>query len=227
MNDIIIAPTTLQDTAPIEYIEATIEASYDGIGLRVHRSPGLPFHPVVGDTALTGITVTDPSVSNLAGVDLNNDTFNDGDTNHDGQLSAGETWQYTASHTVTQTDIDTNGGGDGNIENTVTADSAQTNPVAAVAFVAVDQRPALQVTKNAAVVDGAAIQCFNERNPGRAKKIKVVVSSEIFPPSVVAYRDGSLDTEVVRRFRDGMQWWPASTTPKPADSKHRRTRESG
>ena len=52
MNDIIIAPTTLQDTAPIEYIEATIHAGYDGIGLRVHRSPGLPFFPVVGDAAL-------------------------------------------------------------------------------------------------------------------------------------------------------------------------------
>ena len=46
------APTTLQDTAPIEYIEATVAAGYDGIGLRVHRSPGLPFFPVVGDAAL-------------------------------------------------------------------------------------------------------------------------------------------------------------------------------
>lgn len=52
MNEIIIAPTTLQDTAPIEYIEATIHARYDGIGLRVHRSPGLPFFPLVGDAAL-------------------------------------------------------------------------------------------------------------------------------------------------------------------------------
>jgi sugar phosphate isomerase/epimerase len=52
LNDIIIAPTTLQDTAPIEYIEATISAGYDGIGLRVHRSPGLPFFPVVGEAAL-------------------------------------------------------------------------------------------------------------------------------------------------------------------------------
>ena len=52
MNTIIIAPTTLQDTRPLEYIDATIAAGYDGIGLRVHRSPGLPFHPVVGDAAL-------------------------------------------------------------------------------------------------------------------------------------------------------------------------------
>ena len=52
LNTIIIAPTTLQDTAQLEYIDATIAAGYDGIGLRVHRSPGLPFHPVVGDAAL-------------------------------------------------------------------------------------------------------------------------------------------------------------------------------
>ena len=52
MRKLIIAPTTLQDTAPIEYIEATVAAGYDGIGLRVHRSPGLPFHPVVGNAAL-------------------------------------------------------------------------------------------------------------------------------------------------------------------------------
>lgn len=51
MNKIIIAPTTLQDTAPLEYIDATAAAGYDGIGLRVHRSPGLPFFPVVGDAA--------------------------------------------------------------------------------------------------------------------------------------------------------------------------------
>src|SRR5258705_163689 len=46
LNTIIIAPTTLQDTAPVEYIAATAAAGYDGIGLRVDRSPGLPFYPV-------------------------------------------------------------------------------------------------------------------------------------------------------------------------------------
>src|SRR3954469_3763442 len=52
LHTIIIAPTTLQDTAPLDYIEATAAAGYDGIGLRVHRSPGLPFYPVAGDAAL-------------------------------------------------------------------------------------------------------------------------------------------------------------------------------
>jgi ABC-type phosphate/phosphonate transport system substrate-binding protein len=64
----------------------------------------------------------------------------------------------------------------------------------------------------AAVVDGSAIQCFTERNPGRAKRIKVIGSSAVFPQSVVAYREGMLDAEVIRRFRDGM--CRAHTTPR-------------
>jgi sugar phosphate isomerase/epimerase len=52
MNKLMLAQTTLPDTAPIEYIAAAVEAGYDGIGLRLNRSPGLPFHPVVGNAAL-------------------------------------------------------------------------------------------------------------------------------------------------------------------------------
>ena len=74
-----------------------------------------------GVSTLTGVTVTDPSVSDLAPVVSGG--FNSGDTDHDNQLDVGETWQYTASHTVTQDDLDTDGGGDGIIENTVTVDS--------------------------------------------------------------------------------------------------------
>src|SRR3954467_15335730 len=105
----------------------------------------------VGDTALTGITVSDPSVSNLAAVDANHDGYNDGDTNLDNQLSAGETWQYTASHTVTQNDVNTLGNGSGFISNTVTADSAQTNPITATASVEVESNSSVDLTKAANV----------------------------------------------------------------------------
>jgi ABC-type phosphate/phosphonate transport system substrate-binding protein len=56
----------------------------------------------------------------------------------------------------------------------------------------------------ATVVDGAAVQCFTERNPGRAKRVKIIATSEVFPESVVAFRQGLIDGDVVRRFRDGM-----------------------
>ena len=52
MNRLILAPTTLPETPPVEYIEAAGAAGYDCVGLRLHRSPGLPFHPVVGNAPL-------------------------------------------------------------------------------------------------------------------------------------------------------------------------------
>jgi sugar phosphate isomerase/epimerase len=52
MNRLFIAPTTLPDTAPLEYIDIAAASGYDGIGLRVHPSPNTPFHPIAGDKAL-------------------------------------------------------------------------------------------------------------------------------------------------------------------------------
>src|SRR5207302_836873 len=54
-----------------------------------------------GNMTLTGISVTDPSVTGLAYVS--------GDADNDGKLDLTETWHYTANHTVTQAEID-NGG---------------------------------------------------------------------------------------------------------------------
>jgi sugar phosphate isomerase/epimerase len=52
LNDLLLAPTTLPDATPLEYIEAAAHAGYRSIGLRLHASPGMPFHPVAGDAAL-------------------------------------------------------------------------------------------------------------------------------------------------------------------------------
>jgi sugar phosphate isomerase/epimerase len=52
VNPIVLAPTTLGDTPPLDYIDAAVRAGYDGLGIRLHRSPGLPFFPVVGEPAL-------------------------------------------------------------------------------------------------------------------------------------------------------------------------------
>src|SRR5262245_32612104 len=49
MNPFMLAPTTLPDTPPLEYIAAGTAAGYDAIALRIHPSPGLPFHPILGD----------------------------------------------------------------------------------------------------------------------------------------------------------------------------------
>jgi sugar phosphate isomerase/epimerase len=53
MAGLFLAPTTLPDAPPLAFIEAAGAAGFDGIGLRLNASPGLPFHPVASDPALT------------------------------------------------------------------------------------------------------------------------------------------------------------------------------
>ena len=54
MNKIALAPTSLPDSPPLEYVHAAGKAGYTAIGLRVFRSPGVnyPFYPIVDDPNL-------------------------------------------------------------------------------------------------------------------------------------------------------------------------------
>ena len=52
MNNLVLAPTTIPDADPLEYVEAAAAAGYRHVGLRLNRSPGLPFQPVVGNPGL-------------------------------------------------------------------------------------------------------------------------------------------------------------------------------
>jgi sugar phosphate isomerase/epimerase len=52
VNRLAIAPTTVPNAAPLAYLDAAIAAGWDAVGLRLHRSPNLPYHPVVGDARL-------------------------------------------------------------------------------------------------------------------------------------------------------------------------------
>jgi len=53
VNKIVLAPTTLPNEAPLEYIAAAADAGYDGVGMRLYRaSPNMPFTPIVGDAAM-------------------------------------------------------------------------------------------------------------------------------------------------------------------------------
>ena len=71
--------------------------------------------------------------------------FNSGDADHDGKLDIGETWHYTATHTVTQADLDAGG----TIPNTATAHGIGAADVSASATVPVEQRPSLNIVKDA------------------------------------------------------------------------------
>ena len=57
-----------------------------------------------GNAAIAGVVVDDPFTTNEAPV--LSGAFNVGDTDQDNLLDVAETWQYTASHTVTQAELD-------------------------------------------------------------------------------------------------------------------------
>ena len=95
-----------------------------------------------GNQTLTGVSVTDPFISNLQ---LVADA-----ASADGELDVGETWQYTASHVVLQSEIDAGG----KIINIATADSNQTGPDTDDAFVDVEQKPAIAIDKAILAVSG-------------------------------------------------------------------------
>ena len=85
-----------------------------------------------------------------------------GDINADGKLSVGETWQYTASHTVTQGDIDTNGGGDGTIDNTASVTTAQGASANDSASVEVEQPAVAAITLDKSDAVGTIFVDANE-----------------------------------------------------------------
>ncbi|MFZ9314263.1 MAG: DUF7507 domain-containing protein [Burkholderiaceae bacterium] len=89
-----------------------------------------------GNITLTDVTVTDPLTGqNLTGLTLN----------------PGESQEFETSYTLKQSDLDDQGGGDGDVDNTATADSGQTDPVSASAVVPLVYNPDLEIVKTADV----------------------------------------------------------------------------
>jgi uncharacterized repeat protein (TIGR01451 family) len=99
-----------------------------------------------GNQTLTGIAVSDPLLGALTGP-VESGTAN-------GDLDVGETWTYTGSYTVLQADIDDNGGGDGDIDNTATVSSNELGDDTDSATVPVAQVPAYTIAKSVTDVDG-------------------------------------------------------------------------
>lgn len=102
----------------------------------------------LGLLGLTNVTVNDTIVP-AANVSLIS-----GDTNTDQILDANELWTWHGIYTVPQSDIDTNGGGDGDIDNTVTVSTDELPPLTDSVEVPVTQEPAFTVAK---VVDQTSI----------------------------------------------------------------------
>jgi ABC-type phosphate/phosphonate transport system substrate-binding protein len=62
------------------------------------------------------------------------------------------------------------------------------------------------------VADSASWNYFQKIYPGRSQNIRVLAESEVFPPTVLAYKKGTLDESTIQKIRDGLM--SATDNPK-------------
>ncbi|MCO5133448.1 MAG: hypothetical protein M9908_03670 [Phyllobacteriaceae bacterium] len=161
-----------------------------------------------GNVSLTGVTPADPLVTL---------SLDSGDTDSDSELDPGETWLFTGAYPLTQADIDSDGGGDGNIENTVTVSSDQTPDGNANSDVPLNINPAMEVAKTAVLNDddgnpgltaGDTIDyTVTVTNTGNIRLTNVAVSD---PYVTLALQSG--DTNSDNRLDVGEIWTYGGTT---------------
>jgi PGF-pre-PGF domain-containing protein/uncharacterized repeat protein (TIGR01451 family) len=118
----------------------------------------------VGNATKAGEVITYwINVTNDGNIDLTNVNVSDllvsleepiGDGEPFGTLNVGEDWNYTATYTVTQEDLNSNGDGDGFINNTVSIVCDQLEQKSSSAEVQVEQKPAYNVSKTITDVAG-------------------------------------------------------------------------
>jgi ABC-type phosphate/phosphonate transport system substrate-binding protein len=56
----------------------------------------------------------------------------------------------------------------------------------------------------AALVDGEGLDAYEQVNPGRFARLKMLLQSDGFPPGLVAYRQGAIDEATLTKFKSGM-----------------------
>src|SRR4029079_11598070 len=105
-----------------------------------------------GNAAIAGVVVTDDNLTPGTPGDDFSPSFSGGDTNNDNLLDVGETWTYTASHTVTQTELDAGAA----LVNVATVSGTGATSDSDDATVTVAQSKILHLEKDATVADGTA-----------------------------------------------------------------------
>ena len=125
-----------------------------------------------GNTDLTNVNVTDSLIR------LNRPVES---INADRVLEVGEIWAYTGTYTVIQTDINTNGNGDGLINNTATVDCDQLEPKSDSAQVQIDNKPAYSIDKKVLDISG------------KGPSANITKADDIISYSAVVYNEGNVD----------------------------------
>ena len=153
-----------------------------------------------GNVSLTNPVVADPLVVL---------TYTSGDLDSDGEIDANETWIYAGSYTITQPDIDTNGGGDGDIDNTVTVSTDQLADEQASHSVPINGTAAISVSKTGVLNDDDGTPGLSAgdtvgyvidiQNTGTVTQSNISVTDNLVQgassvPLAATYQSGDLDT---------------------------------
>ena len=144
-----------------------------------------------GNVTLNNVTVTDP-LPGLSAI-----TFDGGDTDGDGELDVDEIWTYSATYAVTQADIDA-----GNVVNTATADSDESDPATDDNDEPLPQNPVIDIVKDGtfdAGADGFAdpgeliSYSFTVTNEGNVSLTNVSVTDPLPGLSAITFDGGDTD----------------------------------
>ncbi|MBX2837275.1 MAG: DUF11 domain-containing protein [Gammaproteobacteria bacterium] len=163
------------DSAPANYETNSLNNSSTVVvlpkGYSVSKTAdvsGLSTPTQAGDTIRYSIVVENTGLLPLSSVTLSDSLvpassiqFLSGDVNSNSQLDANETWAYEVNYSVLQSDIDTNGGGDGDIDNTVTVSATELAPTSDSVAVPITQAPSFSLSKT---VDQTAIGSLQTLN---------------------------------------------------------------
>ena len=148
----VIAPISSQ-SVPVIPAAPDLAVTKAGVLNDDDGTPGLS----AGDTISYTVTVTNPGNVSLTGINVSDPlvalTLQSGDADNDFRLDPTETWIYTGSYTITSFDLATNGGGDGDIDNTVTVDSNETPPETATQQTPIDPNISILVNKTGTLND--------------------------------------------------------------------------
>ena len=144
-------------TLPLSDTESTALLRTVGLGLEktvtsIEGGNNNQFADTAGDIINYAIRVYNAGSVTLTGVHVT-DVLTETEENIT-RLAPGESITYNTSYTLQQSDLDTNGGGNGYLANTSVADSDQTNPVTDTETVQLLAKPILFVNKSFVNVTG-------------------------------------------------------------------------
>ena len=166
-------PASASATAPLVFAPSiAIEKTFAGwadLGANGDKAGDVANYTVkvtnTGNVTLTNVTVVDPLT---------------GENSLIVSLAPQASQTFNTTYTLKQADLDNNGGGDGDIDNTATADSDQTGPKDASAFAPILQAPKVDLEKLVSTVGGTNLANYIDADTAAAGPQNVAVQSSVY-----------------------------------------------